>query len=491
MKHYNKKLIAFSIACAVFSKTANAEAPQRVPISEIHKYLNTISEAFLKNEREYIFDDYWGSNPREFNLSYLLDLHPNFKPLKQYKLYCGPSDCDASIDEQLFQLVKHSNIEGLRNRDTIWQRFGGYTVAEMQRLGLTPGQPLTHSQQRHLTKVIYWPEVITYQGIRTVLPRVYVPYSMAQRFAKMEGSMLVLGKNVKFNNVNMGEGTHLYSPAGTHLQVNNFTSDNATVNSNNNHFNVTAKGDYISNKTQYTVGDKTIKADGRYISHLDKVNSSGTVNISSKKDAYVSSNYNADKDVYIHSEEELNLFASLFGNKTEQKATKNSYSETTTQTLNKTQINSGGKVSLTAKGRVVGKQPPPAGAADTTKTGSDNSDMATVAGASVSINAKKTIDIEGDKGVKLAGHHETHRTTHERTSSKHKVLSTVSKKNHSTEQTTTFVGSTLKAGERISINSKEGKTELAGVNAESKEVNVHGAKGVVIDPGRSSKKCDS
>lgn len=482
MKHYTKKLIFLSIACAIFSKTAHAEALQRIPVKDIHTHLSKISEAFVNNERDYIFDDYWGSTPRKFNFSYLLDLHPNFKPLKQYKLYCGPSDCDASIDEQLFQLVKHSNVEGLRNRDTVWQRFSGYTIAEMQRLGLTVGQPLTHSQQRQLSKVIYWPEVVTYRGIRTVLPRVYVPHAMAQHFAKIDGSMLVVGKNNTFNNIKMGEGTYLYSPAGSHLQVNNFTADNAKVDSNNRHFNVTATGDYISNKTQYTVGDKTVKADGHYISHGDQVNSSGTVD--------VSSNYNADKDVYIHSEEDLNLFASFFNKETKQSATKNSYNETTTQKASITQIKSGGRVSLTAKGRVGGRQLTPPGTS-TDKSGSNHSNTILDPGASVSIKAKKTVDIEGDKGVKMAGHHQTHTRQHERTSSRSKALSTVNKKTHSTEQKNTFTGSTLIAGERISISSKAGKTEVVGVDAHSKEINLHGAKGVVVDPGRTSKKCDS
>jgi hypothetical protein len=190
-------------------------------LESLHDYVLQYDPVSTKDDhgKLYLYETFFGNKDFKYGLSTFIKNVPEAHHLAKYKIYTDRDMQDELIDKQLSYAINHAMLAGTNGADHRNQMLFEWAVKEMRRLGLTPGKPLTYSQQRKLKHVIIWPELHRFDGIESVFPRVYVTQAAVDEF-KGATSLIIAGTiNMNIGHLELGPGDVIHGRNGVRISA--------------------------------------------------------------------------------------------------------------------------------------------------------------------------------------------------------------------------------------------------------------------------------
>jgi hypothetical protein len=457
----------------------------------------------------YLYETFFGNKDFKYGLSTFIKNVPEAHHLAKYKIYTDREMQDELVDMQLSYALNHSMLAGTRGLDHRNQMLLEWAVKEMRRLGLTPGKPLTYSQQRDLRHVIIWPELHTFDGVETVFPKVYVTQAAVDEFKGATSLILAGTINMNIGHLELGFGEVMHGRNGVKINAVYANILGGKVESRD--------GDVVIHATENItveegrVSGKNVDLQGQNInlnnSGLNGINAEHHAFIHSFKNLYSSSPIRSGGDTDIEAGGDA-VFYTQHDQHVDHRSAGNTYTKTTTNTQRRTNIQAGGNIRIAAKGKVHGgyhqddSSKMEEAALDATAGSQADYESAFLAQFGFGQPAKPkptpsttastgNISISGDEGVYLGGASDitdTETTTHKY---KNGLLSSSEKKTVSRRVTSEFKGSNLQADGVIKTTSNNGEVVKTGVKEKAHRIETFGAKGVTVKDGKNIEKCSS
>lgn len=190
-----------------------------------NRYHYFIKSFLITISRYWVVERFVNEEDKYVPMFYFLKQCVNCKAIRNNKRFVDPYGHRWSVDIQLSSIIKYElNIyfETPNHRD---KQLYNNAFAEQERLGLTPGVPLTNDQINRLSKIIIWPETQTIDGKTGLFPRVYATKSAVAQYKNSGGGIFAKSINLNVDKINIGVGKLVVTSESMNLKAKEMVLD--------------------------------------------------------------------------------------------------------------------------------------------------------------------------------------------------------------------------------------------------------------------------